>query len=244
MLPLLKPNEHHRATPRTKPNNRSLPKILPTYEEETSILQGYKQPNHDKKTLKDKLKSLNKKKKNYPLLHSIENESATQEVDEANVTSQFQKEIQRNLMIIKREKESKRGKNQPNRPRYNSPRHVVRTEEAASKGNFRSATEEDVFSKINEIIMNSQSKSALLIDNGRNISFSAFVKNQNNSKKGNNKHVSRKKIKTEPQDLDDSLSGNRDMQVPIKHAGNYSEWRKLSIDSAENGRIKYDASSY
>lgn len=164
-------------------------------------------------------------------------------MDEANVTSQFQKEIQRNLMIIKREKESKRNKNHPNKPRYNSPRTVVKTEESASKGNFRSATEEDVFSKINEIIMNSQSKSALLIDNERNISFSAFVKNQN-TKKTNAKHVSRKKIKTEPQDMDDSLSNHPSMQVPIKHAGNYSEWRKLSIDSAENGRIKYDASSY
>lgn len=44
--------------------------------------------------------------------------------------------------------------------------------------------------------------------------------------------------------MDESLSKHHNMQVPIKHAGNYSEWRKLSIDSAENGRIKYDASSY
>jgi hypothetical protein len=31
---------------------------------------------------------------------------------------------------------------------------------------------------------------------------------------------------------------------PIKHEGNYNQWRKVSIDSTENGQIKYDVSSY
>jgi hypothetical protein len=49
--------------------------------------------------------------------------------------------------------------------------------------------------------MNSQSKSALLVDNNRNISFSAFVKNQKPNQKEPLKHNSRKKIKTEPQEM-------------------------------------------
>jgi hypothetical protein len=108
--------------------------------------------------------------------------------------------------MIKREKENKKNADNINKRRYHSPASVNNStnEIVINKNKYkdiRCVTEEDVFSKINEIIMSSQSKSSHLINNDRSISFSAYVKKKQGEKipaKPISNH-SRMKIKTEPQ---------------------------------------------
>ena len=106
--------------------------------------------------------------------------------------------------MIKREKENKKNADNINKRRYHSPASINNSTNEIVINKYkdiRCVTEEDVFSKINEIIMSSQSKSSHLINNDRSISFSAYVKKKQGEKmpaKPISNH-SRMKVKTEPQ---------------------------------------------
>jgi hypothetical protein len=107
MLPQIKKTDQNRFTPHNLANNRSLPKITPSCLEnlsQNSIPPYQRQNLYDKKSLKEKIKSIYKKKKSHLLLNSISSDGVHNAIDEANITSSFQKEIQKNLILIKREK--------------------------------------------------------------------------------------------------------------------------------------------
>jgi hypothetical protein len=106
--------------------------------------------------------------------------------------------------MIKREKENKKNADNINKRRYHSPVSINNSTNEIVLNKYkeiRCVTEEDVFSKINEIIMSSQSKSLHSINNDRSISFSAYVKKKEGDKIPAKQihNLSRMKIKTEPQ---------------------------------------------
>jgi len=129
--------------------------------------------------------------------------------------------------MIKREKENKKNADNINKRRYHSPASINNSTNEIVINKYkdiRCVTEEDVFSKINEIIMSSQAKSSHLINNDRSISFSAYVKKKQGDKipaKSIQNH-SRMKIKTEPHEAKEYLGDNSLNSNPIKHNGNYA----------------------
>ena len=87
----------------------------------------------------------------------------------------FRKEIEKNLIFIKKKKESERNRYVYQKLRY-TPRNESEEEftNKSKRKNAKFATEEsEIFSKINEIIAHSESKSAHLIEQPKNVSFSS-----------------------------------------------------------------------
>lgn len=110
VLPPIRNFQPNRYTPRSKHNNRSLPKIPASIIEPANDhphLQRSRLPT-EKTALKDKLKAIHQKRKHIPPLPDDDYAFAGREIDEADLTSNFQKEIERNLMMIKKEKENQR----------------------------------------------------------------------------------------------------------------------------------------
>lgn len=91
--------------------------------------------------------------------------------------------------------------------------------------------EDDVFTKLNEIIIKSQSKSNHLIEEARQISFSSYIaKDKAKRYEGNTptRHMATEGDAGGSRVRPESLDDNR-----LKHSENYQEWRKLSFDSEE-----------